>query len=115
MACFAARADRPERWQAAVSRTPTLYCLGKCYDAPSDGAHDVRPHIGEHARHPVLLGNVLHGGVRDLQTYRKGGGDALAMARAMAPQALVNMVRDSRLRGRGGGISGGHQVAGHRQ
>jgi formate dehydrogenase iron-sulfur subunit len=103
LACFAARMDRPERWQAAVDQTPALYCLGKCYAAPSDGAHDVRPHIGEYASHTVLLGNVLRGGARDLPTYRShGGGDALALAQAMAPQALVNMVRDSRLRGRGG-------------
>lgn len=103
LACFAARADNPERWQIAASQTPTLYCLGKCYEAPSDGGHDVRPYIGEHASHGVLLGNVLRGGVRDLTTYRSSGdGDALRMARAMAPQTLVNMVRDSQLRGRGG-------------
>ncbi|MGC5887689.1 NADH-ubiquinone oxidoreductase-F iron-sulfur binding region domain-containing protein [Ralstonia pseudosolanacearum] len=103
LACFAARGDRPERWQIAATQTPVLYCLGKCYDAPSDGAHDVRPHIGEDASHSVLLGNVLRGGVRDLPTYRSGGGgDALALARAMAPQALVNMAQESRLRGRGG-------------
>lgn len=51
----------------------------------------------------MLLSNVLRGGVRNLPTYREnGGGAALAMALAMAPQALVNMVLDSRLRGRGG-------------
>lgn len=106
LACFAARADRPDRWQIAATQTPALYCLGKCYDAPSDGAHDVRPHVGQHASHSVLLGNVLRGGVRDLTAYRSGGsgggGDALAMARQMAPQALVNLVQASRLRGRGG-------------
>ncbi|EGY63589.1 NADH-quinone oxidoreductase subunit 1 [Ralstonia pickettii] len=101
LACFAARADRPDRWQTAATQTPVLYCLGKCYDAPSDGAHDVRPHVGEHACQTVLLGNVLRGGVRDLPTYRRGGA-ALEKARQMAPQALLNMMEASRLRGRGG-------------
>lgn len=103
LACFAARADRPQRWQASATQVPALYCLGKCYAAPSDGAHDNRPHIGEHASHPVLLGNVLRGGVRHLAAYLEGGGgDALALARQMAPHALVGMVNASRLRGRGG-------------
>ncbi|MGM3408730.1 NADH-quinone oxidoreductase subunit D [Ralstonia holmesii] len=101
LACFAARADRPDLWQIAATQTPALYCLGKCYDAPSDGMHDIRPHVGQHASQPVLLGNVLRGGVRDLPTYR-GDGAALEKARQMAPQALVNMVEASRLRGRGG-------------
>ncbi|NBF13643.1 NADH-quinone oxidoreductase subunit D, partial [Pseudomonas sp. Fl4BN1] len=62
---------------------------------------DIRPHVGEHASRAVLLGNVLRGGVRDLPTYCSGGA-ALEKARRMAPQALVNMVAASRLRGRGG-------------
>lgn len=103
LACFAARADRPQRWQAATSQTPALYCLGKCYAAPSDGAHDVRPHMGQHASHPVLLDNVLRGGVRNLAAYLdRGGGDALALARQMTSHALVALVNASRLRGRGG-------------
>ena len=101
LACFAARADRLDRWQRATTQSPVLYCLGKCYDGPSDGAHDIRPHVGQHASQTVLLGNVLRGGVRDLPTYRTGSG-ALEKARQMAPQALVDMVGESRLRGRGG-------------
>lgn len=103
LACFAARADRPGRWQAAIDQTPTVYCLGKCYDGPSDSEHDVRPHISSHARRTVLLGNLLAGGVRDMATYRKhGGGAALAITQTMAPNELVCMVQGSGLRGRGG-------------
>ncbi|MEF3062745.1 hypothetical protein V4C85_23205 [Ralstonia solanacearum] len=103
LACFAARADRPERWQVAIDQTPTVYCLGKCYDGPSDGTTDVRPHVGQHVRRSVLLENVLAGGIRDLCAYREsGGGGALARARAMQSEELVRMVRDSGLRGRGG-------------
>jgi len=103
VACFAARADRPQRWQTAIDQSPTVYCLGKCYDGPSDGEHDLRPHIGTHARRTVLLGNVLAGGVRDLAMYReRGGGAALARARTLTPNELVRMVHDSGLRGRSG-------------
>lgn len=103
LACFAARADRPQRWQAATDQRPAVYCLGKCYDGPSDGEHDIRPYIGTHARHTVLLSNVRAGGVRDLAAYReRGGGAAFAKARTMTPGQLVSMVQDSRLRGRGG-------------
>jgi formate dehydrogenase iron-sulfur subunit len=103
LACFAARADRPQRWQAAIDQRPTVYCLGKCYDSPSDSEHDIRPHIGTHARRSVLLSNVLAGGVRDLATYlERGCGGAFAQARTMAPNHLVSVVQDSGLRGRGG-------------
>ena len=103
LACFAARADRPERWQTAIDQTPTVYCLGKCYGGPSDGEHDIRPHIGSHARRTVLLGNVLAGGVRDLAAYReRGGGEALARAQTLTPDELVRMMQDAGLRGRGG-------------
>jgi formate dehydrogenase iron-sulfur subunit len=103
LACFAARADRPERWQAAIGQSPAVYCLGKCYDSPSDTGHDVRPYIGVHARQTVLLSNVLAGGLRDLGGYlERGGGAAFARARAMTPDQLLSLVRDSGLRGRGG-------------
>ncbi|WP_028218973.1 NADH-ubiquinone oxidoreductase-F iron-sulfur binding region domain-containing protein [Paraburkholderia oxyphila] len=103
LACFAARADRQRRWQTAICQSPTVYCLGKCYESPSDGEHDMRPYIGAHARHTVLLGNVLAGGVRDLATYReRGGGAAFARTQTTTPNELVSMVQDSGLRGRGG-------------
>ncbi|WP_320339000.1 NADH-ubiquinone oxidoreductase-F iron-sulfur binding region domain-containing protein [Burkholderia cenocepacia] len=103
LACFAARADRPERWRTAIDQKPTVSCLGKCYDGPSDGEHDVRPHISSHARRTVLLSNVLAGGVRDLAAYRAcGGGAAFVKARTMTPNQLVSMMHDSALRGRGG-------------
>ncbi|WP_293036414.1 NADH-ubiquinone oxidoreductase-F iron-sulfur binding region domain-containing protein [Paraburkholderia sp.] len=103
LACFAARANRPERWQTAIGQKPIVYCLGKCYDGPSDGKHDVRPHIGSHARRTVLLDNVLAGGVRDLAVYReRGGGVAFASAQTLTPNEVVRMVHDAGLRGRGG-------------
>ncbi|KVA14312.1 NADH-ubiquinone oxidoreductase-F iron-sulfur binding region domain-containing protein [Burkholderia ubonensis] len=103
LACFAARADRPRIWQSAIDQRPIVSCLGKCYDGPSDGAHDVRPNIVSHGRRTVLLGSVLIGGVRDLNAYREhGGGSALANAQATAPDALIQMLHESGLRGRGG-------------
>ncbi|WP_126284696.1 complex I 51 kDa subunit family protein [Burkholderia stagnalis] len=103
LACFAARADRPRVWQRAIDQQPTVFCLGKCYGGPSDGAHDIRPNISSHSRRTVLLGNVLIGGVREMAAYReRGGGLALANAQAMAPDALIHMLHASGLRGRGG-------------
>lgn len=68
LACFAARADRPRVWQRAIDQQPTVSCLGKCYDGPSDSAHDIRPNTNSHARRTVLLGNVLIGGVTGIVT-----------------------------------------------
>ncbi|MPV68361.1 NADH-ubiquinone oxidoreductase-F iron-sulfur binding region domain-containing protein [Burkholderia sp. BE17] len=103
LACFAARSDRPDRWQTAITQKPVVYCLGKCYDGPSDSEHDIRPHISSHARRTVLLDNVLAGGVRDLSEYReRGGGAALSRARITPPEELVRLVLASGLRGRGG-------------
>ncbi|KWI64868.1 NADH dehydrogenase [Burkholderia stagnalis] len=103
LACFAARADRPAVWQRAIDQQPTVSCLGKCYDGPSDSAHDIRPNTRSHGRRTVLLSNVLIGGVRDMTVYREhGGGLALARARTTAPGALIQMLHESGLRGRGG-------------
>lgn len=103
LACFAARADAPARWAAAVAAEPALYCLGKCYAGPSDADHDPRPHVAVHGRQTVLLGNVLAGGVHDLAGYEaRGGGMARQHALAMASAELVRMVEESGLRGRGG-------------
>ncbi|KVU07662.1 NADH dehydrogenase [Burkholderia ubonensis] len=103
LACFAARADRPERWQTAILQKPAVYCLGKCYEGPSDSEHDIRPHVSSYARRTVLLDNVFVGGVRDLAAYReRGGGVALSRAQTIKPEELVRLVLTSGLRGRGG-------------
>ena len=106
LACFAARADAPARW-ADATREPRVHCLGKCYAGPAvagvDAEDDLRPHVEVRARHAVLLGNVLRGGARTLAEYlAAGGGRALEAAHALDPAAIVAMVRDSGLRGRGG-------------
>jgi formate dehydrogenase iron-sulfur subunit len=59
----------------------------------------------------VLVENILAGGVRDLPTYlHRGGGRGLELAHAMRPETLIQMILDSRLRGRGGaGFSAGRK------
>lgn len=109
LACFAARADAGAKWYPAIGQFPCVHCFGKCYAAPSDGAHDTRPHIGAYGGRSVLLGNVLKGGVRTLDGYRvQGGGAALAKTRTMTQTELLTLVAASGLRGRGGaGFSAG--------
>jgi formate dehydrogenase iron-sulfur subunit len=103
LACFAARADNPARWARACQQRSSIYCLGKCYAAPSDADHDTSPHIAVHSRHSVLLDNVSTGGVRGLAEYQKrGGGTARLAALAMPPTDVVRMIDVAQLRGRGG-------------
>jgi formate dehydrogenase iron-sulfur subunit len=64
---------------------------------------ETRPHVESLAPHTVLLANVLKGGVRDLARYEaNGGGAALRAALTMQREALLGLVADSGLRGRGG-------------
>lgn len=52
---------------------------------------------------PVLLARVGKPGSASLETYRRDGGyEALKKALAMPPEEVINVVKDSGLRGRGG-------------
>lgn len=103
LACFAARNDLPQRWQAAAAEAPVLYCLGQCYRAPALCGEDAPSLVEVHARQAVLLGNLLRGDNGDLMDYAAtGGGNALLAASTMLPDALLNMIARSELRGRGG-------------
>lgn len=102
LACFAARADNPARWTKACQQRSPIYCLGKCYAAPSDADHDTSPHIAVHSRRSVLLENVSTGGVCGLAEYQKcGGGTARLCALSMPPADVVRLIDVARLRGRG--------------
>jgi len=110
LACFAARKLQPQHWQQAQARLPAVFCLGKCYQGPAlfhdddqEAGKAHRPHAASFAPQTVLLGNILHGGARDLTSYAaRGGGAALRQALAMPPAALLEMIAASGLRGRGG-------------
>ena len=103
MACFAARKDNPQRWEQAHARLPTVFCLGRCYQAPAAFGDEARPHVASVARQTILLGNLLRGGVHDLAAYvANGGGTALSRALAMPPANIIVSITDSGLRGRGG-------------
>lgn len=103
LACFAARNNAPQRLQQAQARTPPLFCLGKCYQGPAIADEEMRPNVEVLSRHAVLLANVIKGGVRNLAAYEaNGGGQALRRALTMPRAALVDLIADSGLRGRGG-------------
>jgi formate dehydrogenase iron-sulfur subunit len=103
LGCFAARADNPDRWSKACSQSPTVYCLGMCHAAPAAAGEDQQPSARCAAASPVLLGNILVGGVRKLDAYlADGGGQALDRARSMTSDALIDEITQSGLRGRGG-------------
>ncbi|MDQ1362522.1 MAG: formate dehydrogenase iron-sulfur subunit [Pseudomonadota bacterium] len=103
LACFVARKRNTKCWPAALAQEPRVYCLGKCYGAPSNTDDAVRPLMASYASETVLLGNLLRGGVRELDEYRAQGG-YLALHQALWQPAdeLVKQVEQSGLRGRGG-------------
>jgi NADH:ubiquinone oxidoreductase subunit F (NADH-binding) len=104
LACFVARHLDPDRWREATADGPRLYCLGKCYAAPSSGRDEGRPpHVEIDAPQAIVLERIDAGGAITLDRYRdRGGLAALDRALALAPDAIVTEVENSRLRGRGG-------------
>ncbi|MFT3931106.1 MAG: NADH-ubiquinone oxidoreductase-F iron-sulfur binding region domain-containing protein [Spongiibacteraceae bacterium] len=103
LACFAARNDAPATWQQAMQNPTPLFCHGQCFCGPVARNTHRRPHIAAHTQTPVLLNNILAGGIRDLMQYaHAGGGQALQKAVQMPPQHIVEQIERSQLRGRGG-------------
>ncbi|HMP80485.1 MAG TPA: NADH-ubiquinone oxidoreductase-F iron-sulfur binding region domain-containing protein [Pirellulaceae bacterium] len=103
MACFAARHRNEVAFQRAEQDQHPIYCLGQCYAAPAVAGSEKSCDVRLAARQPTLLENVLNGPVRKLDDYlRKGGGASLEQGRLMQPDALIKIMEDSGLRGRGG-------------
>ncbi len=99
-ACFAARHLNPERWAQAVAQDPRLYCLGKCFVAPSIQNGEPRPNMEIHSRRGIALERLVRGGARTLRTY--GGYHALEKVLRRPRDEIVDAVEISGLRGRGG-------------
>jgi formate dehydrogenase iron-sulfur subunit len=103
LACFAARADNPARWAQACIQQPAAYCLGQCHHAPAVGGEAPAAAVTAHVRDPVLLGNLLRGGARDIGTYQSfGGGEGLRNALRTFSGKVIAEIEASGLRGRGG-------------
>lgn len=100
LGCFAAQRLDPERWRKAIAQWPPVYCLGKCYAAPSSADEDVEPIIEICCKDPIVLAGVPGGEVRALTDY--GIYRALDRARQMDPSDLIAEIERSQLRGRGG-------------
>jgi NADH:ubiquinone oxidoreductase subunit F (NADH-binding) len=99
-ACFAARHLNPERWAQAAAQNPRLYCLGKCFVAPSISDGEARPKIEIQSRHGIALERLARGGARTLKAY--GGYRALEEALAKPRAKIIDAIETSALRGRGG-------------
>jgi formate dehydrogenase iron-sulfur subunit len=103
LACFAARADAPQRWQQACGSATSLYCLGQCHQGPAQPGDHASPVIRTHCRQPVLL-TTLSGKPDDsLACYQqRGGGAALRMLLPLPASAAIGQLETAGLRGRGG-------------
>jgi NADH:ubiquinone oxidoreductase subunit F (NADH-binding) len=103
MACFVARHLNQQRWQQASTQNPRVYCLGKCYAAPSSSSEDQQPTIRVDARQAIVLSQLIRGGAQTLDRYiQYGGYTALKKALTLSPDAIVQAIEVSDLRGRGG-------------
>ena len=111
LACFVGRHQDPQLWQAAASQNGRIYCLGKCYAGPATCDIDERPLVRVLARRAVVLDQIAEGGARTIAEYTDGGGyRALAKALGRRPEQIVDEIRASCLRGRGGaGFSTGEK------
>jgi len=102
-ACFAARHLNPDRWSRAVDQSPRIYCLGKCYGAPSAAADQSRPTIEARSRSAVVLERMIQGGAETCDDYRNQGGfEALERAISLGAEQVITEIEASGLRGRGG-------------
>jgi hypothetical protein len=102
-ACFIARHLDPSQWSRSAKQRPQVYCLGKCFAAPSGSSGDERPRIEVHAPEAVVLANLVQGGARRLSQYlTRGGYSALESALFRQPWEILDEVDRSGLRGRGG-------------
>ena len=102
-ACFVARHRNPDRWAHAEAGDPRVYCLGKCYLSPAAATDDARPNVAVDVPEAVVLGRIATGRSGSLEAYVADGGYAgLERALAMTPDAVVEEVEASGLRGRGG-------------
>ena len=102
-ACFVARHLDPDRWRAAEQSASPLRCAGSCHRAPALGGDPTRPAIVADAPTPVVLERLASGPVPDLAAYVASGGyTALEQARSAGPEAVLDAIEASQLRGRGG-------------
>jgi NADH:ubiquinone oxidoreductase subunit F (NADH-binding) len=103
LACFVARHLDPERWRAAAAQDPRIYCLGKCYMAPSSAADEERPRVEVRSRVPIVLDRIVGGSACSVHEYtRSSGYRALDSALKRPPEEIVREIEMSGLRGRGG-------------
>ncbi|NWJ96631.1 MAG: NADH-quinone oxidoreductase subunit D [Chloroflexi bacterium] len=104
LACFVARQLNPERWQAASSQHPRVYCLGKCYMAPARNSWGDDSRVEVHARKAIVLERIAAGGIHSLEEYTMFGGyEVLKKALLLSPEQIMQLVEISGLRERGGG------------
>ena len=102
-ACFVASHLNRSRWEQAEKQEPRIYCLGRCFAAPSAALGIVRPHIEAKSCEPIILRHLIKGSSRTLANYlTQGGYRALERAIASQPEQLVSEIESSQLRGRGG-------------
>jgi NADH:ubiquinone oxidoreductase subunit F (NADH-binding) len=102
-ACFVARHRNPARWTEAEASEPRVYCLGRCYAAPSAADDVSRPTVEIACDTSVVLDRVARGASPHLSAYRDDAGyEGLARALSLGPEATLAEVESSGLRGRGG-------------
>jgi NADH:ubiquinone oxidoreductase subunit F (NADH-binding) len=99
-ACFAARRLNPERWAQAIAQEPRVYCLGKCFVAPSIQDGELGPNVKIHSHKGIVLERLVRGAARTLDAY--GGYRTLVQALRRPREEIVHAVEVSALRGRGG-------------
>lgn len=103
LGCFAAQSLNKERWANALQQVPRVYCLGRCYGAPSSTDDASQPTIEVRCEDPIVLDGVGGDAATSLTRYMAiGGYQALESARKKAPEEILLEVETSQLRGRGG-------------
>lgn len=102
-ACFVARQTASRKVQKPDERGSRIYCLGKCFAAPSRVCDAGWPVMSVRSSEAIVLPRLAQGGAPTLESYRKlGGYQSLEQALHRTPEAIVEEVERSELRGRGG-------------